>query len=262
MISRYRYDVSPRYTYQFTGKERDSETGLDYFGARYYGNTVGRWTSPDWAETPKTVPYLDQSDPRTLNLYSYVRNNPVWLPDIDRHEDGLIKDFLNVVEVEVDAGVGVKASAQAGTVEYKVEALRVGVELKSGLGGGNAEAKDVAKLFEFGAQSGPVEGKIKAGAELSTVDGAKVEASANGRIGPVQGSVSINHDGNVDKSLTLAGNKDVKVGATLQGMIGIGVKINFSQLGRALSSTRESLNLFGQYLVQEMQKSVPDRDLL
>jgi len=28
--------------YKFTGKERDSETGLDYFGARYYGNTIGR----------------------------------------------------------------------------------------------------------------------------------------------------------------------------------------------------------------------------
>ena len=31
--------------YKFTGKERDSETGLDYFGARYYGNWLGRWMS-------------------------------------------------------------------------------------------------------------------------------------------------------------------------------------------------------------------------
>ena len=29
--------------YWFSGKERDSETGLDYFGARYYGNTFGRF---------------------------------------------------------------------------------------------------------------------------------------------------------------------------------------------------------------------------
>jgi RHS repeat-associated protein len=33
--------------YKFTGKERDSESGLDYFGARYYGSNMGRWMSPD-----------------------------------------------------------------------------------------------------------------------------------------------------------------------------------------------------------------------
>lgn len=56
----------------FTGKERDAETGLDYFGARYLSNAQGRFTSPD-------VPLLDQgpSDPQSWNLYSYVRNNPL-----------------------------------------------------------------------------------------------------------------------------------------------------------------------------------------
>ena len=29
--------------YKFTGKERDTETGLDYFGARYYNSELGRW---------------------------------------------------------------------------------------------------------------------------------------------------------------------------------------------------------------------------
>ncbi|MGH9568676.1 MAG: RHS repeat-associated core domain-containing protein, partial [Candidatus Angelobacter sp.] len=33
--------------YKFTGKERDSESGLDYFGARYYSNGLGRFTTPD-----------------------------------------------------------------------------------------------------------------------------------------------------------------------------------------------------------------------
>jgi RHS repeat-associated protein len=32
---------------RYTGKERDAESGLDYFGARYYGSTMGRWMSPD-----------------------------------------------------------------------------------------------------------------------------------------------------------------------------------------------------------------------
>jgi RHS repeat-associated protein len=38
--------------YKFTGKERDSETGLDYFGARYYSNGLGRFISADWSSAP------------------------------------------------------------------------------------------------------------------------------------------------------------------------------------------------------------------
>lgn len=55
-----------------TGKERDAETGLDYFGARYFSGAMGRFTSPD-------VPLADQweKDPQSWNLYSYVRNNPL-----------------------------------------------------------------------------------------------------------------------------------------------------------------------------------------
>jgi RHS repeat-associated protein len=57
---------------EFTGKERDSETGLDYFGARYFSSAQGRFSSPD-------KPFNDQmeSDPQSWNLYSYVRNNPL-----------------------------------------------------------------------------------------------------------------------------------------------------------------------------------------
>jgi RHS repeat-associated protein len=55
-----------------SGKERDAETGLDYFGARYYSGAMGRWTSPD-------EPFADQhpEDPQSWNLYAYVRNNPL-----------------------------------------------------------------------------------------------------------------------------------------------------------------------------------------
>ena len=56
---------------EFTAKERDSETNLDYFGARYYGSALGRFTSPDDG--------IDQQaeDPQSWNLYGYVRNNPL-----------------------------------------------------------------------------------------------------------------------------------------------------------------------------------------
>jgi RHS repeat-associated protein len=52
--------------YRFTNKERDDETGLYYFGVRYYAAWLGRWTSSDPGD------FVDG-----LNLYVYVRNNPV-----------------------------------------------------------------------------------------------------------------------------------------------------------------------------------------
>jgi RHS repeat-associated protein len=71
--------------YKFTGKERDTESGLDYFGARYYANASGRFMSPDWAAKPTNVPYAEFGDPQSLNLYSYVRNSPIVRVDADGH---------------------------------------------------------------------------------------------------------------------------------------------------------------------------------
>lgn len=71
--------------YKFTGKERDTESGLDYFGARYYASSMGRWMSPDWADKPEGVPYSDLSNPQSLNLYAYVGNNPLSRADKDGH---------------------------------------------------------------------------------------------------------------------------------------------------------------------------------
>ncbi|MBZ5524872.1 MAG: hypothetical protein LAP21_21785 [Acidobacteriia bacterium] len=73
--------------YKFTGKERDSESGLDDFGARYYSSVIGRFMSPDWAGKPTAIPYSEFGNPQSLNLYSYVRNNPMNLFDPDGHED-------------------------------------------------------------------------------------------------------------------------------------------------------------------------------
>jgi RHS repeat-associated protein len=72
---------------KFTGKERDSENGLDYFGARYYASNMGRWMNPDWAVNPVPVPFAKLENPQTLNLYAYVANNPTSLADRDGHDD-------------------------------------------------------------------------------------------------------------------------------------------------------------------------------
>ena len=59
---------------KFTGKERDSESGLDNFGARYDSSSMGRFMSPDPLGG-------HQEDPQTLNKYVYARNNPLNLTD-------------------------------------------------------------------------------------------------------------------------------------------------------------------------------------
>jgi len=71
---------------KFTGKRRDTESQLDYFGARYYSNAFGRFVSADWSFMPLPVPYADFRDPQSLNLYSYVRNAPTSKIDADGHE--------------------------------------------------------------------------------------------------------------------------------------------------------------------------------
>src|SRR5579859_6561934 len=67
--------------YKFTGKERDTETNLDYFGARYYSNGLGRWISAD-------LPFTDQhlQNPQSWNLYMYAANRPASLIDTDGRE--------------------------------------------------------------------------------------------------------------------------------------------------------------------------------
>jgi len=59
--------------YKFTGKERDTETGLDYFGARYYDSKIGRWLSVD--------PLADKSP--GVSPYAYSLNNPLNYVDPD-----------------------------------------------------------------------------------------------------------------------------------------------------------------------------------
>jgi RHS repeat-associated protein len=70
----------------FTGKERDTESGNDYFGARYYSSAVGRFMSPDWSAKVMPVPYAKLNDPQSLNLYAYVMNNPLTNVDPDGHD--------------------------------------------------------------------------------------------------------------------------------------------------------------------------------
>lgn len=59
---------------QRSGKERDAETGLDYFGARYYGAVMSRFTSADLIAG-------SAFNPQSLSMYAYAWNNPLRYTD-------------------------------------------------------------------------------------------------------------------------------------------------------------------------------------
>jgi RHS repeat-associated protein len=86
------YTITCPQNYKFTGKERDSESGLDNFGARYYSSQYGRFMIPDWSDDPDPVPFANFSDPQTLNLYAYLRDNPLNGRDGDGHHQECAPD--------------------------------------------------------------------------------------------------------------------------------------------------------------------------
>src|SRR5579864_4761176 len=66
-------------TRHFTDKERDPESGNDYFGARYDSSSLGRFMSPD------STSYSSLADPQAWNLYAYTLNNPLKYNDPTGH---------------------------------------------------------------------------------------------------------------------------------------------------------------------------------
>ena len=88
--------------YKFTGKERDAESNLDFFIARYYSSAQGRFLTPDEFTggpvdafssndplPPGPLPYADITNPQSLNKYTYVWNNPLEYVDPDGHQNGV-----------------------------------------------------------------------------------------------------------------------------------------------------------------------------
>ena len=93
------YGASDSTRQKFTSKERDAESGLDYFLARYYSSAQGRFTSPDefsggprefWAldsleAESQALPYADLVEPGSFNKYAYCLGNPLRYVDPDGH---------------------------------------------------------------------------------------------------------------------------------------------------------------------------------
>jgi RHS repeat-associated protein len=139
-------EVSPQNPPQdkrlFTGKERDTETRQDYFGARYYRADVGRFTTVDPEMT------LDENlvDPQKWNRYVYARNNPLKHVDPDGRNPMLVARLMELAQRIANSPAAQRAAAWAQTQGVAAwnwgtrffnspagqEALQAGVELLTG----------------------------------------------------------------------------------------------------------------------------------
>ena len=116
--------------FYFTGKPLDDETGLYYYGARYYNPVIGRFITAD-----TIVPYA--SDPQSLNRYSYARNNPVNVTDPTGHKWSWGNFWKSLVGAVV--GIIVTAMTMGAATPFWVAAMYGGMAggaLTGGLQGG------------------------------------------------------------------------------------------------------------------------------
>jgi RHS repeat-associated protein len=159
---------------RFTGKERDAETGLDYFGFRYYMPAVGRWTTVD--------PPADEFP--SWSPYNYVQNNPVSYTD----PYGLCPDppgSCQALGVSVGSGIG----ATVGGI----------VALGCTVGSGGVCSLGAPALVGFFATGGAAVGGL-AGTIVEMASGSKRKNAGNsGRNAPGQtaGGRATDEHGNV-----------------------------------------------------------------
>jgi len=173
--------------HHFTGKERDAESGNDYFGARYYSSSMGRFMSPDWSAKAEPVPYAKLDDPQSLNLYAYVGNNPLTQVDADGHCwpqwlcNKVAQAFINVATLGVVAYIHHEAKVTAQHRQYLIDngytlvnGSNKEVDLKS------ASAKEVNQAYGQ-AQADQFRQALGLASQIPTVPGA-------GSIAPEEGT--------------------------------------------------------------------------
>ena len=165
---------------KFTGKRRDAESQLDYFGARYYSNAYGRFLSPDWSASPKQVPYADFGDPQSMNLYGYVRNLAVVRFDIDGHQDDKKQPWQrfslamkNLFSFKTETGVGVKVGGSIGGLKVS---------------GGSGVVTEV-KTYPLGDHPTEVKSKAESSVQVKIGTGS-VELKSKAEMDPKSGDLS------------------------------------------------------------------------
>jgi RHS repeat-associated protein len=104
--------VTARNVEQYRGGAREAETGLDYFGTRYFSGAQGRWTSPDLVNV--TDERL-RNPSSTLNKYTYAANNPLKYVDPDGRDVTYFYDQGGI------AGHSIVYAYNQATGDYAIE---------------------------------------------------------------------------------------------------------------------------------------------
>lgn len=110
--------------FQYTGQEKDQETGLNYYNYRYYNSDTRHFTQPDDI-------YPDTYDPQSLNRYSYVRNNPLKYTDPTGHCPQCIiflGGSLTLLTLEAGGGVYGAVTAPNTTLVGRFQGAAVGMQ--------------------------------------------------------------------------------------------------------------------------------------
>jgi RHS repeat-associated protein len=225
--------------YVFTGKERDTESGNDYFGARYYASSMGRWLSPDWSAKYEPVPYAKLDNPQSLNLYGYVLNNPLRHADPDGHQCDTCQKVWNWLTSNHSANAGgsaavAQSTSSSGGLSATIK-LATGTATSSASYGTSTSAS--AKLSGSAASLTVNEG----GNSTTQVDALTANAGAHAGVGadPKSGlGVSAGAGANAD---VLSGSQTetlklgpVTITGTATGNVGIGANASYS-LGTGVS---------------------------
>ena len=157
--------------YKFEGKERDTETANDDFGAREYTWRFGRWLSADWSATAEPVPYANLSNPQTLNLYGMVEDDPESFSDLDGHWSAPY-EWADWADSRINAAVN---AIENKAVASGNPALAFTATFAAGVTG------DVAKGFTNLLRTGESVGSLPSGASGGQI--ATAVAEEGGRVG-------------------------------------------------------------------------------
>jgi len=158
---------------KFTSKERDSETGLDFFGARYFASIQGRFTSPDPLLSSGTI-----YDPQSWNRYTYTLNNPLKYTDpfglyvFANGTDEEKKKFIQgLKDLQRARDSFKKGSDEYNRLDRALKAYAPGKDMKDGINNG--------VTVKFGTTASRAPAYTEVGINADTNTGAKVTTADN-----------------------------------------------------------------------------------
>jgi RHS repeat-associated protein len=138
------YGATDYVAQRFTGKERDSETGLDFFGERYFSSAQGRFTSPDSMLAKRE--WL--ADPQRWNKYAYVRNNP--LRYVDPNGEDLVVYFFYGQDLTDEQKKYLQANMKQIQAAITDKFKKAGVDKVDFRDGSNLTQKQIDKILQNG----------------------------------------------------------------------------------------------------------------